>query len=677
MPVLPLAEEWEKEFFMNKNRTIAILGQPNCGKSTVFNAITGMKQTTGNWPGVTVERKEGKIKTKSGQTIRIIDLPGVYGLSPITNDERITRDYLLNEDIDLVINIIDGNNMERGLFLNIQLLMLNIPVILVINMQDIWTKKQIELDTKRLTYLLGTKVIPVSGRTKHNIDYLKNEILQFFSTDFELRKSHLSIPIDDKIYSLIKSIRLIIDSNNNFKDKSEFYSLKIIEGNKDIINIIKNNFDKKSIDEILSLANTIGQPTSRTTKTIEWIFSIARGITEEVVGKSEIKRYDWTEIADLFFLNRFISIPIFFGIMFLLFTATYFMGNFFASILENLFIGLNNILTNITGNTFIDAMITEGIIAGVGNVLVLLPYIFIMFILIQLLEDSGYMARVAFIMDRFMHKIGLHGRSFIPIIMGFGCSVPAIMATRTLETKANQLKTMLIIPFIPCSAKLTVIVLLGSALFSKNAPFVIFFLYLISIIIAIFSGFILNKTLIKEKSEGMIMELPDYRMPQIKNLFLRAWMQSKEYLLKAGTLIFLISVIMFILSYFPTNVDGGSINYIGRFLHPIFKPLDFDIPMTISLITGFFAKESIIATLSVLYHTSSVPLSEFVSNSWHTLTGLVYMIFVMIYIPCVATAVIIYKESQSVKWVIFTIIYSILLAYIVSFAFKLILGVFL
>ena len=677
MPVLPLVEEWGKGFFMNKNRTIAILGQPNCGKSTVFNAITGMKQTTGNWPGVTVERKEGKIKTKDGQIIRIIDLPGVYGLSPITDDERITRDYLLNEDIDLVINVIDGNSMERGLFLNIQLLMLNIPVILVINMQDIWSKKHIELDTKRLKYLLGTKVIPVSGRTKYNIDYLKNEIHQFFSTEFELRKSHLSIPVNDEIYSIIKNIKVIIDTKKEFKDKSEFYSLKIIEGNRDIITIIENNFDTKSVDEILTLANTLGQSTERTTKIIEWIFSIARGITEEVVGKNEVKRYDLTEIADLFFLNRFVSIPVFFGIMFLLFTATYFVGNFFASLFEDLFIKLNGFLANITGNVFINSMITEGIITGVGNVLALLPYIFIMFILIQLLEDSGYMARVAFIMDRFMHKIGLHGRSFIPLIMGFGCSVPAIMATRTLETKANQLKTMLIIPFVPCSAKLTVIVLLGSALFSKNAPFVIFFLYLLSIVIAIFSGFILNKTLIKEKSEGMIMELPDYRMPQIKNLFIRAWMQSKEYLLKAGTLIFLISVIMFILSYFPTNVEGGSISYIGRFLHPIFKPLDFDIPMTISLITGFFAKEAVIASLSVLYNTSSIPLSEFVSNGWHTLTGLVYMIFIMIYIPCVATAIIIYKESQSVKWVLFTIVYTILLAYIVSFAFKLILGVFL
>ncbi len=287
------------------------------------------------------------------------------------------------------------------------------------------------------------------------------------------------------------------------------------------------------------------------------------------------------------------------------------------------------------------------------------------------------MARVAFIMDRFMHKIGLHGRSFIPIIMGFGCSVPAIMATRTMETESNKLKTMMIIPFIPCSARLTVIVLLGSALFSDTAPFVIFSLYLLSIIIAIITGLLLSKTMLKKESEGMIMELPDYRVPQIRNLFIRAGMQSKEYLSKAGTLIFAISVIIFILSYFPTGTEGGFINILGNIIYPFFKPLGFDIPMTISLLTGFFAKESIIASLSVLYNTSAVPLSYYIGNHWSVLNGIVFMIFMMIYIPCLATAAVIYQESRSFKWVAFNLIYSTVIAYVVSLLFKMLLGLIL
>lgn len=662
---------------MPGEKILAIAGQPNCGKSTIFNAITGLSQTIGNWPGVTVERKEGKIITPDGQTVRIIDLPGVYGLSPISDDERVTRDYLLNEHIDLIVNIIDGNNLERGLFLSLQMLMLNIPMILVINMADIMEKKHIHVDVGRLKYLLGTKVIPVSGRTKYNLDYLKSEINQFFSSDFALRKSHISIPADDKIYSYIRNLNEIIKNIPQIGSKSEFFALKILEGNRDIENRVNDVCDRKIAGKIISIASSLGNASDRTILIIEWLFSISRGIMNETLKEDTIKRIDLTDMADIIFLNRFISLPLFFLAMFGLFTATYYAGDFIASLFEKGFIYLNSILSGITGNAFVDGLITEGIITGVGNVLSLLPYIFIMFMLIQLLEDSGYMARVAFIMDRFMHKIGLHGRSFIPIIMGFGCSVPAIMATRTMETQQNKLKTMMIIPFIPCSARLTVIVMLGSALFDNSAPFVIFSLYMLSVIIAIVTGLLLSRTMLREQSEGMIMELPDYRWPQVKNLFIRAGMQSKEYLTKAGTLIFAISVIIFILSYFPANTEGGFIFIIGRFLYPLFKPLDFDIPMTISLITGFFAKESIIASLSVLYGTVSIPLSDYIAMKWTFSGGIVFMVFMMIYIPCLATAAIIYQESRSFKWVAFSVVYSTVIAYLISWLFKFLLGLVL
>lgn len=662
---------------MADEKILAIAGQPNCGKSTIFNAITGLNQTIGNWPGVTVERKEGKISTADGENIRVIDLPGVYGLSPISDDERVTRDYLLDQHIDLIVNIIDGNNLERGLFLTLQMLMLNIPMILVINMADIMEKKHIHIDIERLKYLLGTKVIPVSGRTRFNIDYLREEINQFFSSDFTLRKSHISIPGDDKIYSYINNLNEIMRNMPEIGNKSEFFALKILEGNRDIENRLRAICNEDTSDRIMSIADSLGDISDRTINMIEWLFGISRGIVNETLKEDTMRHIDLTDVADIVFLNRFISIPIFFLAMFGLFTVTYYAGDFIASLFENGFIYINSLLSGITGNNFLDGLITEGIVTGVGNVLSLLPYIFIMFMLIQLLEDSGYMARVAFIMDRFMHKIGLHGRSFIPIIMGFGCSVPAIMATRTMETRQNKLKTMMIIPFIPCSARLTVIVMLGSALFDDMAPFIIFSLYILSVIIAVITGLLLSKTMLKEESEGMIMELPDYRWPQLKNLFIRAGMQSKEYLTKAGTLIFAISVVIFILSYFPANTDGGFIAILGRFIYPLFKPLDFDIPMTISLITGFFAKESIIATLSVLYGTVSVPLSDFIAMNWSVSGGIVFMVFMMIYIPCLATVAIIYQESRSFKWVAFSIFYSTIIAYAVSWLFKLIVGCFI
>ncbi len=648
-------------------KTIAIVGQPNCGKSTIFNFLTGMSQTVGNWPGVTVEKKTGKIEINN-ENAEIIDLPGVYSLSPISNDEKVTRDFLLDHTPDLMINVVEGPTMERGLFLTLQLLMTGIPTIVVINMQDVLTKQCIEVDIERTKYLLGCKVIAVSGRTGKNLEYLKSEIKQFFSEDFVLREKHIPIPHNDRFYSILNSLSSVLATTGKFGKMCPFYALKLLEGNEDIEqrtrNILGNDYD--------TVLNNFPKH-SREHKSIEvidWLYGIARGIYGDTVKEPSIQRISRTEALDFFLLNRLAALPAFLLTMLLLFFLTYYFGNTLSHLLG---LGISGIVSLIPGSSFISLLITDGIIGGVGNVLILLPYIFIMFLLIQFLEDSGYMARIAFIMDRFMHSLGLHGRSFIPLIMGFGCSVPAVMAARTLGTPQNRLKTILMIPFIPCSARLPVIVLISSAIFGRSAPFMIFFLYVISIITAVISGLIFSKTVLKDKSEGMIMELPDYRLPQIKNLFMRAWSQSKEYLVKAGTIIFAISIVLFILSYFPTDVEGGFIHIAGRFISPFFKPLGFDIPMTVSLITGFFAKESIISTLSVLYQTSAMPLSDYLTLHWNAGAGFIFMVFVMIYIPCIATVAVIRKETNSNKWTLISVVYSLLAAYAISMIFRVLL----
>lgn len=648
-------------------KTIAIVGQPNCGKSTIFNFLTGMSQTVGNWPGVTVEKKTGKMEI-SNENAEIIDLPGVYSLSPISNDEKVTRDFLLDNTPDLMINVVEGPTMERGLFLTLQLLMTGIPTIVVINMQDVLKKHFIEVDIERIKYLLGCKVIVVSGRTGMNLEYLKSEIKQFFSEDFVLRGKHIPIPHNDRFYSILNSLSSVLATTGKFGKMSSFYALKLLEGNEDIeqraksileneYNTVLNNFQSHSKEH-------------KSIEVIDWLYGIARGIYGDTVKEPSTQRISRTEALDFFLLNRIAALPAFLLTMLFLFFLTYYFGNMLSHMLG---LGISAIVSLIPGNGFVSMLISDGIIGGVGNVLILLPYIFIMFLLIQFLEDSGYMARIAFIMDRFMHSLGLHGRSFIPLIMGFGCSVPAVMAARTLDTPQNRLKTILMIPFIPCSARLPVIVLISSAIFGRSAPFMIFFLYVISIITAIISGLIFSKTALKDKSEGMIMELPDYRLPQLKNLFMRAWSQSKEYLVKAGTIIFAISIILFVLSYFPTDVEGGFIHIAGKYIRPFFKPLGFDIPMTVSLITGFFAKESIISTLSVLYQTSAMPLSDYLTLHWNAGAGFIFMVFVMIYIPCIATVAVIRKETNSNKWTLISVVYSLLAAYAISMIFRVLL----
>ncbi|OHD06467.1 MAG: ferrous iron transport protein B [Spirochaetes bacterium GWD1_27_9] len=656
---------------LKHNLNIAIIGQPNSGKTSLFNKLTGSNQHVGNWAGVTVEKKEGKFSVGK-QKINAIDLPGIYSLSTYTLEEKVTRNYLINERPNLILNIVDATNLERQLFLTMQLLFIGIPTILVLNMIDEVEEKGNKIDTKRLSELLGVQIVETVARDAKGIDNLKQKINEYLNNS--TKNKEFKIPDDEA--NIIQTIRLFskeFDNIDKFKDYKNWYALKFLEKDIEVSEEIKKH--STEVYGLLDLARkelTKSISTDLAIAIPDWIYGITRGIEAEVL-KEFMRKKQVKEIVsnflDLIALDKFFGVPVFFLVMFLLFQATFFVGDILIGYMENLLAFLSHFITYIP-NKLIVSLLKDGIVGGVGNVLLLIPYIFIMFFLMSILDDSGYMSRAAFVMDRFMHKIGLHGKSFIPLIMGFGCNVPAIMAARTLESHEEKIKTILMVPFIACSARLPVFVLLSGAFFGKYGGISVFALYMIGILISILTGIILNKTVLKKKSDGLIMELPPYRTPHILNSITGTLPKIKHYFIKAGTIIFVASAILWVLSYFPVGVEFGGehslIGRLGKIISIIFIPLGFDWKMTVGLITGVVAKEVVISTLSVLYSASD-SFTVVLPTLINPIIGFSYLAFILIYTPCLATIAVIKSETNSTKWAIISLVYSITLAWIVSF----------
>lgn len=653
-------------------RNIAIAGQPNSGKSTIFNNLTNLNQVVSNYPGVTIEKKEG-IFSYNEEKFNIIDLPGAYGLSPVSSDEDVARRYLLKEKVDLIINVVDGTTLERGLFFTLQILLLEIPTIVFINMEDLMKQKNIEVDLVNLTHLLGAECIIGTGRDGRGIDELKEKIYE--SVKSAPVSFNIKFPQSDEVSANLDYLSKIFEQNDNLKKFKKFYALKFIEGDSEIFNLINKEMSAEKFSALIAKYKISVNDKKSSIKVIDWIYSMSRGIAGEVQKKGHLNHVSQTEALDKIVLNKYASIPILFVFFFSLFLTTFKLGHIVSSFINWVFESISIFTVSMMGDSFLSELLSKGVIMGVGSVISLIPYIFIMFFFIKFLEDSGYMGRAAFITDRFMHKIGLHGKSFIPVVMGFGCSVPAVLAVRTLETKGERLKTILLIPFVPCSSRLTVIILIGGALFGASSPFIVFILYVLSISTAALTGFIYNKLNSKDAVEGLIMELPDYRMPSMVHISKNAAIDLLDFIKKAGTIIFGLSILIFLLTYFPRNNPGGAIDYLGHIVNPVFRPLGFTIEMTISLITGFFAKESIVSTLSILYNTNN--LSEYIFNNWNLSTGFAFLVFLNIYIPCLATAVVIKQESRSFKYLFAIIIYSILLAYFLSLIVKFFFEIFI
>lgn len=575
--------------------TAALLGNPNVGKTTLFNALTGSNQYVGNWAGVTIEKKEGFL----GKDIRIVDLPGIYAMDTYSNEEKISKQFLQSEDVDVIVNIVDASNLDRNLYLTVQLKQFNKPIVLILNMMDVAKSKGIEINCGMLSKMLGVTAIPISATKKTGIqksrDVLENG--NFFKSYIE-NGSHLS-------------------------DEKDIY--KFIEG----------------------------------------ILNECRKIT----GK---KKLTPTDRIDRLLVSKYLAYPVFILIMFLIFQFTFsWVGQPLSDLLDTL---LNehfvpwagSLLSN--SNPWFSSLIIDGIIGGVGSVIVFLPIILTLFLGISFLEDSGYMARAALIMDRIMRHMGLSGKAFIPMMVGFGCSVPGIMSTRTLESEKDRRLTALLVPLMSCNAKLPVYALLASIFFPGKQTAVIFSLYILGIVLAFLVGLLFERTIFKKDEEPFIIELPEYKMPEMKDLLLHTWRKGESFLKKMGTVIFSASVVIWFLSNFNfsglAHIDESFLSYIGRLINPIFVPLGFGKwQNSVSLLTGIVAKEVVLGSMGVLYGGD---LKSVLPGFFNQLSAYSFLVFVLLYTPCISAVATIKKEYGS-KMMALSIAYQLLLAWVVSF----------
>ncbi len=663
---------------MAEEFTIALAGNPNVGKSTLFNALTGARQHVGNWPGKTVEKKEGFMRFK-GKKIKIVDLPGTYSLTAYSIEEIIARNYIVNEAPNVVIHIIDAESLKRNLYLTIQLIELGANVVIALNMVKLAKEKGVKINGKILSRLLGVPVKKIEANKKKGIE----ELIETAISSHRKKPRNPLLGYGREIEEHLTKIEELIKKTVKLPKKypPKWIALKLLENDREIINLIK---DLENGEEVLKeTEKNIKHLESVFGRDIDTVIADARyGFIEGAVRESTkivcSDRVCFSEGLDKIMLNRVFGIPIFLAIMWLMFTLTFEAGKPFAEFINDFFAFLGQSSASFIASTnapeWLASLVSDGLIGGIGSVLVFLPNIAILFLIIAFLEDSGYMARAAFIMDRIMHKIGLHGKSFIPLLLGFGCNVPAIMATRTLESKKDRILTILIVPLMSCSARLPVYVLFAGAFFSENQGTIIFSLYFIGIVLAILTGLLFKKIFFKRMSSPFVMELPPYRLPTLTGLAIHTWERSKQFVVRAGTIIFTAVLLAWFLANIPFGVEYASqqsvIGQIGTFIAPVFEPLGFgDWKAGVALSFGFVAKEVIIGTFGALYGTEKEGLGEALRVDFTPLSAYSFLLFTLIYIPCIATIAVIKKETGSWKWTLLAVSYSLSLAWIVAFLF--------
>ncbi|SHH14969.1 ferrous iron transport protein B [Tepidibacter thalassicus] len=662
---------------MSENIIIALAGNPNSGKTTLFNALTGARHHVGNWAGVTVEKKEGKLKYKNNE-ISVVDLPGTYSLSPYSIEEKIARNYIVEGTPDVVVNIVDASNIERNLYLSVQLMELGKPVVIALNMMDVAQSRGYKIDVEKLSDLLGVPVVPIIASKKKGIDELLDTIV-----DLKKGKVHYkpnSVDYGKDIESKIEKIKEELKLNDGLlKYDLRWLALKVIEEDEEILNIVGKNIENDLTQEVA--VSGISLEDDFEAVVADKRYNYITSIISKTVKKPKQIGLTNSDKVDKILTNKWLGLPIFGLIMLGVFYFTFdLVGNVFLDMIDVFFSEtlsgwVTDALVSMGVSEWLQSLIVDGIIGGVGGVLVFLPNIICLFLAISLLEDSGYMARVAFIMDRLMRKIGLSGKAFIPMILGFGCNVPAIMGTRTLENENDRLAAILINPFMSCSARLPVYTLFAAAFFPGNEKIVVFSLYILGIFVAIIVGLMFKKTLFKSDSTPFVMELPPYRIPTLKGTVLNVWEKVKGFLFKAGTLIFGASMLLwFILGFnFSGPVDltksiGASI---GRVFAPIFAPLGFgNWQAALSLITGILAKEVVVSNMSIIYglgeEAAAGAFAQALSGTFTQLTAYTFMVFVLLYTPCVGVIGAIKRETNSWKWTVFSVVYQFIVAWIVA-----------
>lgn len=673
---------------------IALAGNPNCGKTTLFNEITGSKQHVGNWPGVTVEKKEGKYK--KNKEINIVDLPGIYSLSPYSAEEIVARNYIVEEKPDVLINIIDATNIERNMYLTLQILETEIPTIVALNMMDEVENSGTKIDVEKISKYLGVKVVPIVARSGKNIDTLMNEVKNVSKS----KNKNLDIYSRD-VEEFLGDILSNINDNDNRLINPRWRSIKLLE--EDPIETEKLSPDtKEKIESILNRANeklngdAEGEIADQRYKFISNVVGKSVKKKENTNGKRVETKSDK---IDRVLTNRVIAIPAFLVIMYGLFSITFGEGPLGIGVwLQTLVCDFwdgpltETILTsiqNMGASEWALSLVGDGILAGLGGVVSFLPQILILFLLMSVLEDSGYMARVAFVMDKIFRKFGLGGKSFIPLLMGFGCSVPALMASRTLENEKDRKITMMITPFMSCGAKLPIYLMFAATLFANsNQTLIVYSIYMLGLVVAVLSALILSKFVIKGEASNFIMELPQYRIPTIKSVFLHGYEKVKGFAIKAGTIILASTILIWLLSNFNfsgmSDMEDSILASIGRSIQWIFAPLGFgNWKASVGVVTGWIAKENIVSTFGVLYGASDV-ITEAAMEGSAAIPGVAaafskaaafsYMTFNLLCMPCFAAVGAIKKEMGSWKDTLSTVGFQMVVAWIVSFLVYIVCG---
>jgi len=701
---------------MKQQLTIALAGNPNCGKTTIFNNLTGARQKVGNWPGVTVEKKEGRLRHRD-YDLRVVDLPGTYSLTPFSIEEITARDFIINEAPDIVINIIDASNLERSLFLALQILELGRPAIFVLNMADMADAKGIKIDAQKLSSLLALPVVFTVGNKNKGIDLLIDAAIEEVHA-FEQGKKARHTRYGKEIEHCISQVESVLESTGNEEDPVfiRWKAIKLLEDDKLIKESLKTDPEESRI--LLTAATCRSRIFDLFEDDFEIVltddrYGVIAGLVKTSVTNSARKRIDMSRNIDLVLTDRFFGIPVFIFFIWAMFQLTFSLGAYPMEWIEAGVGFFSGWLDSHMASSLFKSLLLDGIVAGIGSVIVFLPNILILFFCIALFEDTGYMARAAFLMDRVMHTSGLHGKSFIPMLMGFGCSVPAIMATRALENQKDRVLTILMTPFMSCSARLPVYIVLAGTFFAHRAGTIIFCLYAMGIVLAILSGRILRNLFFRGEEAPFVMELPPYRVPMLKSLLIHMWDRSKMFLRKMGGVILVGSIIIWVLSTFPRQIEysvdydsrvaqamasaasensptGGVeqkiqgilnlkeqervsksyIGMIGKGLEPIFRPIGIEWQASVALVTGFVAKEVVVSTMGVLYgvgKNQEDALENALKRSGMTpLSALSMMVFVLLYVPCFATVLVIYRET-SAKWALFNVIYTTMVAWGMSF----------
>lgn len=669
----------------------ALAGNPNCGKTTLFNAVTGSNQYVGNWPGVTVEKKEGKI-THDNMNAYIVDLPGIYSLSPYSSEEIVTRNYIIDEKPDLIINIVDATNIERNLYLSLQLAELGIPMVIALNMIDMIEKNGDSIDTAKLSSLLGIKVIPISAGKGTGIHKLLHAAMhEAVHGDEKASEKHIDrhlnmcAPPDiytGKVKEAVNSIENIIKDKCASKDLPLRWSaVKLIEGDEPTLTSLDlTDTQLNCIEAIVSELET--ENIDREMVIADQKYKFICSVTQRTVTRShEAGHMTFSDKIDRVVTHKFFAIPLFFLLMLAIFYITFgALGANLTELVDGLinenFAGLvRSFMTNHNAADWATGLVCDGIIGGVGTVLSFFPQILLLFFFLSILEDSGYMARAAFIMDRALHTIGLSGKSFVPMLMGFGCSVPAIMATRTLENEKDRRLTMMLIPFMSCSAKMPVYSMFIMAFFPNVRGVVVISLYALGFVVAIASAFILQKTVLKGGHAPFVMELPPYRMPTGKTLCLHLYDKIKDFMTKAGTVLLGASIIIWFCQYFNFSLqhvessEESILGVIGSFIAPVFAPLGFgDWKSSVAMLTGLVARESIVTTMGILYGAGEgASISAAVSSAYTPAAAYSMMVFALLFIPCFAAVTTLRKEMNSRKWTLLALGFQACTAYVITF----------